>query len=205
MSVTLIIIIITVAISVLALNNQELFSKTMYVPYRVFHSKEYYRLLTHALLHSGWIHLFVNMYVLYAFGSTTEQFFDSYKGGSGSFSYILLYTGGIFFATLPALKKQRDNIMYSSVGASGAVSAVLFSAIVFYPTMPIVFIFFPIPMPAFVFGLIYLFYEAYMDKKGDDYVAHDAHYYGAIFGVLFTFISAPASFINFISQILNYF
>ena len=204
MTLTLVIIIITSAFSLMAMNNQELFNKTMYVPYKVYHNKEYYRLFTHALLHSGWLHLFVNMYVLYVFGSAAEQFFNSYKPVSGSFSYGLLYLGGIFFATLPALKKQRDNFLYSSVGASGAVSAVLFSCIAFYPTMPIVFIFFPIPMPAFIFGVIYLFYEAYMDKRGSDYVAHDAHYYGAIFGVLFTFISVPASFLNFFAQIYNY-
>lgn len=205
MSVTLIIVIITSAFSIYAMNNRELFNKTLYSPYQVYHRKEYYRLLTHALLHAGWIHLFVNMYVLYIFGMVAEQYFDYYKGGMGSFNYVLLYLGGVFFATLPALKKQKDNFMYSSVGASGAVSAVLFSCIAFKPTMPIMFIFLPIPMPAVVFGVLYLVYEAYMDKKSNDYVAHDAHYYGAVFGALFTFISIPSAFINFFAQLFSYF
>lgn len=205
MSVTIVIIVITSAFSLLAMNNEELFRKTLYSPYQVFHRKEYYRLLTHALLHSGWIHLFVNMYVLYVFGQAAEEYFNYYKDGAGSFNYLLLYVGGIFFATLPALKKNKDNPLYSSVGASGAVSAVLFASIAFNPTMPIIFIFLPIPIPAVIFGVLYLFYEAYMDKHSSDYVAHDAHYYGAIFGVLFTFITLPASFVNFFSQLLNYF
>lgn len=205
MSVTLIIIIITSAVSILAMSNKDVFDRSLYSPYQVYHRKEYYRLITHALLHAGWIHLFVNMYVLYIFGSAAEKYFDYYKDGAGWFTYMLLYLGGIIFATLPALKKQKDNFMYSSVGASGAVSAVLFSSIVFNPTMPIIFIFLPIPIPAVIFGVLYLFYEAYMDKHSQDYVAHDAHYYGAIFGALFTFVSSPASFVNFFSQLFDYF
>ena len=203
--VTIIIVIITTLFSVMAMNNRELFQKTLYSPYQVYHRKEYYRLFTHALLHAGWIHLIVNMYVLYIFGKMAETYFEYYKEGAGSFNYLLLYLGGIFFATLPALKKHKDNFMYSSVGASGAVSAVLFSCIAFNPTMPIIFIFLPIPIPAVVFGILYLFYEAYMDKKSTDYVAHDAHYYGAVFGALFTFLTLPGVFLNFFSQIFNYF
>ena len=204
-SVTLGIVVITTVVSVFAMNNQEFFRKTLYSPYQVFHRKEYYRLFTHAFLHAGWIHLFVNMYVLWVFGNEAESYFGLYKAGGGSFFYFLLYLGGIIFATLPALKKHRDNFMYSSVGASGAVSAVLFACIAFNPTMPIIFIFLPIPIPAVIFGVLYLFYEAYMDKHSSDYVAHDAHYYGAIFGVLFTFVSMPAAFLNFFSQLFGYF
>lgn len=205
MSITLIIVVLTSAFSLYAMNNREFFLKTLYSPYRVYHFKEYYRLLTHAFLHAGWIHLFINMYVLYVFGRASEEYFNYYKDGGGSFNYILLYMGGVLFATLPALKKHKDNVLYSSVGASGAVSAVLFSSIAFNPTMPIIFIFLPIPIPAVIFGVLYLFYEAYMDKRSQDYVAHDAHYYGAIFGALFTFLTLPASFVNFFSQLMDYF
>ena len=205
LSVTLIIIIITAGVSFIAMNNRDIFVKLLYSPYQAFHRKEYYRLFTHALLHSGWMHLFVNMYVLYIFGRVVESSFDYYNEGAGKFFYILLYVGGIIFATLPALRKHRDDTMYSSVGASGAVAAILFASIAIRPTMSIYFIFLPIPIPAFIFGVLYLLYEAYMDKKADDYVAHDAHYYGAIFGVLFTFVSLSGSFINFFTQILAYF
>jgi len=204
-SVTFIIIAITSAISLLAFNHKEFFDKASYSPYQVVHKKEYYRLVSHATLHAGWIHLFVNMYVLYIFGTTAESYFDYYKEGAGSFLYLLLYIGGVLIATLPALRKYKDNFLYNSVGASGAVSAVLFSCIAFNPTMPIMFIFLPIPIPAVIFGILYLIYEAYMDKNSSDYVAHDAHYYGAIFGVLFTFLALPSSFTNFFSQIISYF
>ena len=187
------------------MNNRDVFVKLLYSPYQAFHRKEYYRLFTHALLHSGWIHLFVNMYVLYIFGRVVESSFEYYKDGSGKFYYLLLYIGGIIFATLPALKKHRDDPMYSSVGASGAVAAVLFASIALKPTMSIYFIFLPIPIPAFIFGALYLVYEAYMDKKADDYVAHDAHYYGAFFGILFTFLTLPGVFTFFFAQILEYF
>ena len=71
--------------------------------------------------------------------------------------------------------------------------------------MSIYLIFLPIPMPSVVFGVIYLVYEAYMDKHSTDYVAHDAHYYGAIFGVLYTFLTLPGAFVNFFAQLYNYF
>lgn len=202
-SVTLVVIAITCLVSIPAMQNRELFSRLLYSPYQVYHRKEYYRLLTHALLHSGWVHLFVNMYVLYIFGRTAEFSFSKYAGSSGLYLYFLLYLGGVLFASLPAIRKQRDNVMYNSVGASGAVSAVLFSCIAFAPTMGF-FIFLPIPIPAFIFGILYLIYEAYMDKNSSDYVAHDAHYYGAIFGILFTFLVLPSSFLNFIDQLLSY-
>ena len=141
MSLTLIIVIITAAVSVLALNNKELFSKLLFSPFQVYHSKEYYRIITHAAVHGGWVHLFVNMYVLYIFGQTAERYFDVYDETFGELRYVILYLGGIVFATLPSLKKHRDNFSYNSVGASGAVSAVLFSCIAFNPTMPIIFIF----------------------------------------------------------------
>ena len=205
MSITLLIVVITAIFSAIALNNRDIFTKTLFSPYQVYHRKEYYRLLTHAFLHAGWVHLFVNMYVLYIFGRTAENYFVANKGPAGFFNYALLYVGGVFFATLPALRKHKDNFMYTSVGASGAVAAVLFSSIVFNPTMSIYFIFVPIPIPAVIFGILYLVYEAYMDKNSNDYVAHDAHYYGAIFGALFTFILVPSAFTKFFNELLDYF
>ena len=204
MSITLLIVIVTAAVSLMAMNNKELFSKLLFSPFQVVHSKEYYRILTHAAVHGGWVHLFVNMYVLYIFGRTAEQEFGVYDETLGEFRYVILYLGGVVFATLPSLKKHKDNFGYNSVGASGAVSAVLFSCIAFNPTMPIIFIFLPIPMPAILFGVLYLVYEAYMDKNSSDSIAHDAHYYGAVFGILYTFISLPSSLVSFFGQLMDY-
>ena len=114
---------------------------------------------------------------------------------------MLLYLGGIFFAALPALKKHKDHSHYNAVGASGAVSAVLFTSILFMPTQGIRFIFVPIDIPAFVFGGLYLAFEWYMDKKSNDNVAHDAHFWGAIFGIAFTIVLAPEIGLSCIQQI----
>ncbi len=206
MSVTLIIVIATSIVSFVTLNNREVFGKYLFSPYQVVQRKQYYRIFSHAFLHADFMHLFVNMFVLFIFGSMSERYFAYFKGGSGAFNYSLLYAGGIMFATLPALRKHKDNFMYSSVGASGAVSAVLFSSIVFNPLEGITFIFFPFfSIPAFIFGILYLIYEAYMDKRGQDFVAHDAHYYGAIFGAVFTFLVVPESFVLFFVQLGDYF
>jgi membrane associated rhomboid family serine protease len=152
------------------------------------------------------MHLLVNMYVFYIFGGVTERIFESVLGGlKGSLFFLLLYLGGVLFATLPAYKKHRDNHYYNSVGASGAVSAVLFASIVLLPTNSIYLFFIPIPIPAFIFGVLYLWYENYMDKRSQDNVAHDAHFWGALFGVVFTLLAVPNSFLNFVSQVTDFF
>jgi membrane associated rhomboid family serine protease len=206
MSVTIIIIIATVVVSFSAFNNVSLFDKLKFNPYMVYHRKEYIRFVGHALLHGDWMHLLVNMYVFYIFGGVTERIFESVLGGlKGSLFFLLLYLGGVLFATLPAYKKHRDNHYYNSVGASGAVSAVLFASIVLLPTNSIYLFFIPIPIPAFIFGVLYLWYENYMDKRSQDNVAHDAHFWGALFGVVFTLLAVPNSFLNFVSQVTDFF
>lgn len=190
--------------SLLAFNNNELFDRLKFNPYMVHHRREWYRFITHAVLHGDWMHLLVNMYVFYLFGRRAELFFEHYLGLKGLLFYVLLYVGGVLFAALPSYRKHRDNHHYNSVGASGAVAAVLFSGIIFDPTMGIAFIFIPIPIPAFIFGLLYLAYEHYMDKRSQDNVAHDAHFWGALFGVVFTLLVVPQSFLNFVSQVSDF-
>ncbi|GAB4248219.1 MAG: rhomboid family intramembrane serine protease [Vicingaceae bacterium] len=205
MSVTIIIIIITVLVSLSANSNITLYTKLLYNPYKVYHNKEWYRLFTHAFIHDkdNIFHLIVNMYVLYIFGRATENYFIAIIGTTKAiYFYFLLYIGGVFFATLPSMSRHKNNYLYNSVGASGAVSAVLFSAIIFNPTTGIVFIFLPFfHIPAFLFGILYLAYEIYMDKRSKDYIAHDAHIWGALFGIIFTFTAIPGAFVNFINQI----
>jgi len=124
----------------------------------------------------------------------------------GLLLYVVLYFGGMVFATLPALKKHKDDYLYNAVGASGAVSAVLFAFIALHPFEGgIGILFIPISFPPLVFGAIYLAIEWWMDKKGSGNIAHDAHFYGSIFGLLFTFLAIPGSFPRFIQQILSLF
>lgn len=201
MSVTLIIIIITSIVSIIAFSNRDVFVRLLLNPYMVKNHKQYDRLLTHALIHADFFHLFVNMYVLYSFGQMAEYFFTAYLGSKGLFNFIILYVGGILFSCLPSYAKHKDNLHYNAVGASGAVSAVLFSCIALSPLSGIQIMFIPIDIPAILFGVIYLVYEAYMDKKGGGYVAHDAHFWGAIFGFAYTLLMQKEIAINFVRQL----
>ncbi len=201
-SITLCILLITVVVSLYVSEKLELKHKMLFNPAKVYYHNEWYRLFSHAFIHADLLHLGVNMFVLYFFGQYVEKFFLlKFEGGIGILYFLLLYVGGILFASLPALRKNRDNPVYNSLGASGAVSAVLFSSIILDPINTI-YIYAAIPMPAIVFGVLYVIYEMYMNKRGGTNVAHDAHLLGALFGVLFTIILSPKFVIaNFIQQI----
>lgn len=188
---TLGIIIITTLISLLALQRLDLFQRLAFHPSAIRYSGQGYRFFSYALIHADFMHLLVNMFVLWSFGRIVESYYIVLFPGKGLFFYFLLYLGGILFSTLPSYGKHKDNPGYSAVGASGAVSAILFSSIIFQPLGSIVFLFLPFPIPAFVFGLLYLVYSAYMARKGHDNIGHDAHFWGAIFGVVFTLVLKP--------------
>ncbi len=207
-SITLIIVIVTVIVSLSANSKPELYSKLLFNPYQVFHKKEWYRIFTHGLIHdnNNIFHLGFNMYVLYSFGNAVENILINHMAGVGLLYYLLIYIGGMAVATIPALIKHQDNYNYNSVGASGAVSAVLFSTIAFVPfSGGIGIMFIPISIPPLVFGVLYIIYEMYMQKRGGTNIAHDAHIWGAIFGFLFTLIFVPDAFMNFLSQLLSVF
>ena len=207
-SITLIIIIITVAVSLSANNKPELYAKLLFNPYQVFYRKEWWRIFSHGLIHdnNNIFHLGFNMYVLYSFGNAVENVLMFNLGELGVFYYLLIYIGGMAVATLPALLKHRNNYNYNSVGASGAVSAVLFAMIAFAPLSGgIGILFIPISIPPIVFGMLYLAYERYMEKRGGTNIAHDAHIWGAIFGFLFALIFVPNAFVNFIAEIIGVF
>lgn len=203
MSLTLIVIGITALISIQGFQNRELFHKLDFSPYQVTQRKEWYRLLSHVLLHGDWAHLFVNMFVLWSFGSFVESSFETIFGNKSIFYFSLLYIGGAAFASLPALKRHGNNPNYSAIGASGAVAAVLFTSIILSPMSKIGIIFIPIRIPAFVFGPLYIALEYYLDKRGGGRIAHDAHYWGAIFGFIFPIALKPELFLGFINQIFG--
>lgn len=185
---TFAIIIVTVIISMLAFSNPQVMDKLLFSPYRTIHNKEWHRMLTHGFVHADYVHLFINMYVLYSFGTADEYIFKGLQEAgyipSWILHYCVLYFGGIVIASLTTLKKHKDNYYYQSVGASGAVSAVVFTFIFFDPMQKLLFMFF-IPIPAFVFGVLYLAYSHYMSKKGNDFINHDAHFVGSVFGLIY--------------------
>lgn len=202
---TTIIVVKTGLISILAFQNREMMSKLMFNAYLVKHGNQWYRVITHAFIHSGWMHLAVNMWVLWLFGQMSEDYFVGYRGTAGTFGYIALYLGGILFSTLPSFRKHQNNFNYNALGASGAVAAVLFSAIYFDPTMDLYLMFIPIPIPAVLFGIGYLALEWYLDKNSNDNIAHDAHFWGAAFGFLYSILMVPSQLEVFFSMIADRF
>lgn len=196
------------AVSLSANGKPDLYSKLLFNPYQVFHRKEWWRIFSHGLIHdnNNIMHLGFNMYVLYSFGNSVEAILINHLGGLGIAYFLLIYIGGMAIATLPSILKHRDNYGYNSVGASGAVSAVLFSMIAFAPfSGGIGILFIPISIPPLVFGVLYLAYEKYMEKRGGTNIAHDAHIWGAVFGFLFTLLFVPDAFMNFIAELLDVF
>jgi len=177
-------------------------------PYATYHKKEWYRIVSHGFLHADWVHLFVNMFVLFSFGRVVESIFKqlAYEGiiKSPVLTFVILYFGSMIMATITTIKKQKDNQWYNSVGASGAVSAVIFTSIFFQPLANLYF-YAVIPIPGIVFGILYLAYSHYMSKRGGDNINHDAHFIGAVFGFLFPILLEPKLFFVFINQLLSIF
>ena len=199
MTVTIVIILVTVAVSILAFSNHELFRRLAFNAYDIKHFKNSYRFVSYALIHADWIHLLINMMVLYSFGRVVETYYGFYFGNKAIFYYILLYIGSTALSTLPSYGKHKDDYTYTAVGASGAVSAVVFASIIFDPLSKIYLFLIPIGIPAVIFGGLYLVYSWYMGKKNIDNVGHDVHFWGAIFGFVFTIVLKPSLLNNFFS------
>lgn len=199
---TIILIAITVAISYAAFKSPKLMDQLQFNASKIYHKKEYHRLITHAFIHANWEHLFVNMIVLFSFGSAIEVYFKVNFGNNAILDYVLLYFGGILVSNIYAMIKHRNNYFYNSVGASGAVSAVLFAAIFFDPWNKIYF-FGILPIPGIVFAALYLVYSYQMSTKQKDNVAHDAHFLGALFGFIFPILLNPQLFESFLDKLFR--
>ena len=190
--ITVIIIAITCIVSILCFNGTLNGNKLIFNAYQVWHRKEWYRMLTSGIIHSGWGHLFFNMLTLYFFGRVVEQYFSAAFGGvPGAVLYVVLYVSALAISSLGDLVKYRDNWNYNALGASGAVSAVLFASILFAPKMGIYIYLIPIPVPGYIFAQLYLLYCWYMAKRNMDNIGHTAHFWGAVYGLLFPIICKP--------------
>lgn len=201
-----IIIGVTVIISLVAMNNQTLQTKLMFIPYDVKHHRKYERYITHLFAHADIGHLAFNMMSLYFMGSflltqvggdyisngnvihVNDGFIPEYGLIKGQIHFVVLYFAGGIIATAIPFYRNQHNMSYRSLGASGAVSAVIFAAILWNPSTELQFLFIPIPIKAWFFGIIYLVAEYYMDRRGGGRIAHDAHIGGAIFGILYVLI-----------------
>lgn len=192
----------TVLVSYLAFSNRQIMNQLQFNAAKVVHKQEYHRLVTHIFVHSGWSHLFVNMFVLFFFGTAAEQYFAHFFGRMGTAYFLLLYFGGAIFSNLHALIKYRNNPLYNAVGASGAVAAVLFAFIFINPWEKVYF-FGILPIPGILFAILYLLYSYRMSQREQDHIAHDAHLLGALFGIVFPIILRPSLLQRFINELLS--
>lgn len=190
MHITLIITIITVAISILAIYNEPLMDKLIFNPYTVQRKNEWYRFISSGFIHADFIHLAFNMFSFYMFSDYVEQFFSMIFGAQGLALYIILYISSLAVCLIPTFLKHKHQYHYNSLGASGAVSAIVFVGIFLQPTIQIGFFIIPPIIPGFIFGPIYLAITAYLSKKGQSGINHSAHLWGSIYGIVFLIITA---------------
>lgn len=184
------IFVFTIITSLYAFYDHSIYGKFMLHPFSVARGHKVFTLITSGLVHADWMHLFFNMFTFYAFAFTLERLMGSWQFG-------LLYFLGLVLSDLPTVFKHKEHFNYNSLGASGAISAVLFSYILFNPMSKIYIMFIPIGIPAVVFGVLYLIYCAYASRNSRDHINHDAHFFGALTGLIFTIIFVPGILQNF--------
>ncbi len=197
----IIIIIVTVVVSVLAWQRKDWYDKGAFYPYDIHQNKTYYRFVSYGFLHSNWMHLGVNMFVLLSFGNQMLKTYTALFGLKGYLYFLLLYVGALVFSVIFSYRKHKEDYFYRAIGASGAVSAVVFSSILYYPLNKIYLFLIPIGIPAVLFGVLYIAFEAYMHKRGQDNIGHDVHISGAVFGLVFNILLNPSVVSHFFYQI----
>ncbi|MDB5197032.1 MAG: hypothetical protein JWP88_1403 [Flaviaesturariibacter sp.] len=190
LSINLILVIITVLVSIGGFSNQKLIDDLIFYPPAISQRNQWYRFFTCGLIHADIAHLLFNMLALYMFGKYVEDGFVEIFGSNGKWIYLLLYTSALFVSLLPTYLQHKGSFHYRSLGASGAVSAVVFAFILLHPLDKLGIFIIPPIIPGFLFGPIYLLISAYLGKRGGDNINHSAHIWGAIYGLAFTVIAA---------------
>jgi len=185
---------LTLGCSIMAFSNHELYGKMILHPYGVARRRHVFTLITSGLIHADWMHLAFNMFSFYAFAFTLEALMGHWQFG-------LLYLVSLILSDLPTVAKHKNDYQYRSLGASGAVSAVVFGYIMYSPLSTLMIIPIPIPIYAIVFGILYLVYCHFASKHARDNINHDAHFYGALSGLFITAILNPGVLPDFVEQI----
>jgi membrane associated rhomboid family serine protease len=179
--VACVIFAITIIVTLIAFYNDELYDKLILQPYNVSRGKYVYTLITSGFIHADWMHLLFNMMTYFFFAFQLER-------DLGHWQFGLLYMVSLVLSDLPSVAKHKNDLWYRSLGASGAISAVVFSYILFYPLNSMYLMFLPIPIPAIIFGVLYLVYCSYASKQNRGNINHDAHFFGALSGVMITIV-----------------
>lgn len=204
MSINIAIIAVSTLVSGCCFKRPQWFYRLAFVP--VYNDRaNAYRWFSYGLVHADWGHLLVNMFVLWCFGAMVEDAYRYMWNDRGMLLYLLLYVTALPISTYADGLRHREDTRYVAVGASGAVSAVVFASILLFPLKKFYIMFVPIGIPAVLFGIMYLLYEVYMDKKANDHVGHKTHVWGAIYGFIFALIFRPRLLVAFVVQILQVF
>src|SRR5215831_6393053 len=190
LSITLVVIIIKTLVSIGGFSNHKIIDDLIFYPPAVSKQGQWWRFFTCGLIHADIGHLVLNMYALYIFGIAVEKAFVGIFGQYGSYIYLLMYISALIVCLLPTYRKNRENYYYRSLGASGAVSAVVFCFILLDPLQKLGLIFFPIMIPGFIFGALYIIVSSILDRRSADNINHSAHIWGAIYGIAFLIVAA---------------
>ncbi|MBR9775317.1 MAG: rhomboid family intramembrane serine protease [Cytophagales bacterium] len=204
LSVTLIIIIITCLTSYYGWKNPEFINKNLFTPYIIKTDGAYGRFLTSGFIHKDGTHLLFNMFTFYFFGNVVESYLNYAFGPElGIVAFVLFYLIAIIIADIPTYLKEQNNPSYHALGASGGTSATVFASIILMPLSDIC-IFGIFCLPGFILGLLFLGYAFYKGRAGGDNINHDAHFYGAVFGILVIVLISPENALHFWEQVKNF-
>jgi membrane associated rhomboid family serine protease len=187
MSAATIILVLTLVISIIGLFSRKVIEKAVLRPYAVAHGSDYATLLTSGFVHADVGHLLFNLITYYSFAFPLER-------AIGELRFEVLYFVGLLVSNIGTVIKHRDEPDYASLGASGAILAVLFASIVYFPHQRLVILPIPIPIPAPLFAVAYLAFSYYSSGRARDRINHDAHIFGALTGLAFVLVTAPERF-----------
>ena len=197
------ILVPTIVISIMAFKNYELMDKFKFSPSHIQNSREWYRFFSYGFVHNDFMHLGINMWVLWVFGQGIIWYFNYFFEDFANIYFLALYIPALAISVTPSYQKHKNNIFYNAVGASGAVSAIVYASIIMAPTSSLYLFLIPFPIPAWLFGILYLVYTIIMDRRGNSTIGHSAHLWGAIYGLVFMLLAKPEVYLYFFQQLFS--
>ncbi len=203
MNIAIIIIIVISLISIAGFSQPELIYKYQFNAWQIKHRKEYLRWISHGFFHGSWMHLLINMFVLWSFSRAVLFYFMRSLPGNSNIVFLFFFFSAIVVSSIYSYLKEKNNYNYNAIGASGAVSAVVFASILYDP-FRIIYLYF-IPIPGIVLGIGYLIYSRVMAQRNVDNIGHDAHFWGAVYGFVLPVILNPSLLGRFFNQLISIF
>ncbi|MBR8535960.1 rhomboid family intramembrane serine protease [Carboxylicivirga sediminis] len=203
MNIAIIIIIVICLISIAGFSQPELIYKYQFNAWQIKHRKEYLRWISHGFFHGSWMHLLINMFVLWSFSRAVLFYFMRSLPGNSNIVFLLFFFSAIVVSSIYSYLKEKDNYNYNAIGASGAVSAVVFASILYDP-FRIIYLYF-IPVPGILLGIGYLIYSRVMSQRNTDNIGHDAHFWGAVYGFVFPILLNPSLLSRFFNELISIF